>query len=93
MTADEIRAQREKCADCGGALQEVKVFDRGDNNLPLPLYYHSNEQQYKFWGGKYYPVQGTILTFMCTRCARIYFYGAAKEDTSDGKTKPADEDK
>ena len=89
MTAEEIRAQREQCADCGGALQEIKMLQPVSQS-PFP--YFANEPKHSVWNGDTYLVAGTILAFRCSRCARISFYGAANDDEGDGHKKPADPD-
>ena len=93
MTQDEIRSQREKCADCGGALQEIKVRHFGASNVAVPLFYYTQEVKENSFFGFNLNTSGTLLAFMCSSCARIYFYGAAKDAKSNVKKKPADDDK
>ncbi|MES2461220.1 MAG: hypothetical protein V4671_11620 [Armatimonadota bacterium] len=77
MTGDEIRLQREKCTDCGGHLEEIKVFQEGEGSGLLPLPYASNEA--KLTRNNYYPATGILLAFACTSCARVAFYAAAND--------------
>lgn len=73
MTADEIRSEREKCEDCGGQLHEIKLLEN-KNGAPAPLAYASGDAKNNWTG--FYPVQGTVLTFRCSSCARLSLYGA-----------------
>jgi hypothetical protein len=71
MTVDEIRSQREKCADCGGRLEEIYVFQTDES----PLHYVSRDVTAN-WLGQYKP-KGSLLAFECVSCARVAFYAAA----------------
>ena len=81
MTRDEIRAAREKCADCGGQLQEITVYCTGTSDQQIPLPFVSRAAK-KNWLGLW-SQEGTVLAFMCSSCARIALYGA----TNEGKGK------
>ena len=82
MTGDEIRAAREKCADCGGQLQEIRVRQNGPYNVLMPLTYLSNEPKKHKWLGEIQATEGegTLLAFACSSCARVAFYAAAKDE-------------
>lgn len=79
MTGDEIRAQREKCADCGGQLQEIKVLQNGHGNAQLPIMHHSLQPKVSRWTQTHYPAEGALLAFKCRSCARVAFYAADDE--------------
>lgn len=79
MTEDEIRSQREKCADCGGQLQEIQVVESVHGVGASPLRFGTREAKKSFWTGTF-PGAGTVMAFMCSSCARIAFYGATKEE-------------
>ncbi len=76
MNQEEIKAQREKCSDCGGQLQEIKLIDRAHNNVHAPMQYASPEAKLSMWSGTF-PLQGQVLAFLCSRCGRIALYGAS----------------
>ncbi|MES2459369.1 MAG: hypothetical protein V4671_02210 [Armatimonadota bacterium] len=86
MTADEIRSQREKCADCGGQLQEVNVLQNGHYNAQMPIMHHSMEPKVSRWTPTHYPAEGVLLAFKCSACARVAFY-AADNEVIEGKPK------
>jgi hypothetical protein len=77
MTGDEIRAQREKCADCGGQLQEIKVYCTSEADEQIPLPYVSSAAK-KNWIGRF-KAEGSLLTFACSSCARVCFYAAVND--------------
>jgi uncharacterized OB-fold protein len=76
MDEQQIRAQREKCFECGGQLQEVKLIDRGDANVHTGTVYAAVEAKRNKWTGEF-PVEGRVLSFLCSHCGRIALYGAA----------------
>jgi hypothetical protein len=78
MTEDEIRARREKCFECGGQLQEIKVLQNGHMNVQMPIKHHSMEPKATLrLGPDYpYPAEGILLAFKCSSCARVAFYAA-----------------
>jgi hypothetical protein len=77
MNEDEIRSQREKCADCGGQLHEIKVFEQGHGTGDIPLRFGGKDSKRSMWTGTI-PTEGTLMAFMCSACARVSFYGATK---------------
>ena len=81
MTEDEIRAAREKCADCSGQMQEITVYctDLNEQEVLLPF---AGRAAKKNWLGRW-PREGVLMAFMCNSCARVAFYGA----TNEGKGK------
>jgi hypothetical protein len=85
MDEEQIRAQREKCFECGGQLQEVKLIDRADGNAHTTTVYAAQEAKRSKWTGEF-PVEGRVLSFLCSGCGRIALYGAAvTTKTSEGK--------
>jgi hypothetical protein len=76
MTEDEIRAQREKCFECGGQLQEIKLIDKADHGAHTNVVYVAPDAKLNKWTGTY-PVEGRVLSFLCSRCGRIALHGAA----------------
>jgi hypothetical protein len=76
MDDQEIRAQREKCSDCGGQLQEIKVIDKAHYSVHSGLEYTSSEAKRNAWSGSF-PIEGKVLAFLCSKCGRIALYGAA----------------
>ncbi len=85
MTEEEIRAQREQCADCGGALEEINVGQFGYGGVFSPQHIVSNEPKKSIWIGDHYVAVGKILAFMCSSCARVYFYGAKRLPDDEAK--------
>ena len=75
MEEPEIKAQREKCPDCGGQLQEIRLIDKAHSGVHTSLEYASPEAKKSRWSGMF-PVQGKVLAFLCSRCGRIALYGA-----------------
>jgi uncharacterized OB-fold protein len=78
MNEQEIRARREKCSDCGGQQQEIRLIDRADYNQHTEPVYASTEAKHSFWGNCF-PVEGKVLAFLCQDCGRIAHYGAVAE--------------
>jgi hypothetical protein len=76
MDEQQIRAEREKCFECGGQLQEVKLIDRAGNSAHAGTVYAAQESKRNKWTGEY-PIEGRVLSFLCSHCGRIALYGAA----------------
>ena len=68
--ADETRT----CLECGGAMQEIKLIDKGHFNTHCELQYAASDTRTGFWSGGF-PVEGKITALMCQLCGRIALYG------------------
>ena len=82
MTGDEIRAHRERCADCSGPLREIRVLQNSFGNVgkgQVPLVFASSESEANKWTSDY-PLEGVILAFACTSCARVVFCAATEHE-------------
>jgi hypothetical protein len=67
-----------------GQLQEIKVLQNGHYNMQMPIMHHSMEPKVSRWSPTVYPVEGVLLAFKCSSCARVAFY-AADDEVTDGK--------
>ena len=68
--ADETR----KCLECGGAMREIKLIDKGHFNTHSELQYAAGDARTGFWSGGF-PVEGKVAALMCQICGRIALYG------------------
>jgi hypothetical protein len=69
MTADKER----KCPDCGAAMHEIRVIDKGPRRH-YDLEYTTCEAKRSYWL-KCFPVKGAVRAVMCQDCHRIILFG------------------
>ena len=72
MTAEK------KCGDCGQALAEIRLIDKGHHFTHDDAEYALAESKRGVWTGRF-PVEGKIMAFMCPGCGRISHYGVPKK--------------
>jgi DNA-directed RNA polymerase subunit RPC12/RpoP len=71
----------QKCPDCSGELVKVKVFGRGWENpisklaidAEFGFYTEDNSERNDFLG--MFKANGTVDSYLCSDCGRIFFYG------------------
>jgi hypothetical protein len=72
------------CPDCSGELTKIILFGRGWKNPITGLavdseigFYADEEAQMGDFTGMFKPT-GSVESFICSNCGRIFLYGAAK---------------
>ena len=73
-----------KCPDCGGELTKIMLFGRGWENPISGMatdtelsFYTDDEANRNGLSGMFKP-QGSVESFLCNSCGRIFLYGKAK---------------
>jgi hypothetical protein len=66
---------RNKCIECGGESQAIKIIDRGQRNIHYDLIYAAEEAKRSIYSG--YKKEGAVRAEMCSNCGRITLRGEA----------------
>jgi len=75
-----MNADEPKCDDCGGALNQIRLIDKGHGGAHFDMEYASHESRRGIWMGKY-PIEGKVIAVMCSECGRITLYGRPNTTT------------
>jgi hypothetical protein len=76
-------APAQRCPDCDGELQPIKLFARTPTKAGkvdgAVIRYASAEAQRGKWLSATYDVAGKVRAVLCSSCHRIFLYGQPRE--------------